>query len=146
MSEKASQDLFESMVESVGIKAFAAAMELSTRQVHRMLGGVQPNPVERFLEAVRASEGLTAQAAVDFVCRQCGGYFVQLAENLHVANVNAVKEAAEAIVAISEDRRPQVEIKEIREAIAALASLERLLVERGRVASGPGAAKGARPG
>jgi hypothetical protein len=130
MSADPAGEIFEAMVESVGIKAYAGAIGLSTRQIHRMLNGSQPNPIQRFVEALRACEGMTAQGAVDYACRQAGGYFVQRADDLAKANVNAVKESAEAIVAISEDRAPRVEIKEIREAISALAALERLLVEK----------------
>lgn len=130
MSADGAEGVFEAMVESVGIKAYAAEMGLSTRQIHRMLNGSQPDPIQRFVEAIAASEGLTAQRAVDHVCRKAGGYFVTLAEDLSKANVNAVKECAEAIVAISEHRTPRIEIKEIREAISALAALERLLTEK----------------
>jgi hypothetical protein len=52
---------------------------------------------------------------------------MRILENLAAANVNAVKESAEAIVAISEGRSVRVTVKEIREAIAALAALERRL-------------------
>ena len=127
MSQARWEELFEAMVESVGIKVFALKMGLSTRQIHRMLNGAQPNPLQRMCEALAACEGLTAQAAVDFLCQCRGGYFVEVVENLKTANINAVKESAEAIVAISEGRPPRVTIKEIREAISALASLEHLL-------------------
>jgi hypothetical protein len=130
MSDRACDELFEAMVESVGIKAFAAGMGLGTRQVHRMLNGTQPNPIARFVEAMKACEGLTAQASVDYVCRAAGGYFVRHLERLDQASVNAVKEAAEAIVAISEGEAPKMEIKEIREAISALAALEHVLLEQ----------------
>lgn len=122
-------ELFEAMVESVGVKAYAAAMDLSTRQIHRMLNGSQPNPLERLCEAMRACGEPAAQKAIDHICQQRGGYFVRLADNIETANVNAVKESAEAIVAICEGRPANVEIKEIREAIAALAALERRLRE-----------------
>ena len=130
MSADHAEEIFEAMVESVGIKAYASTIGLSTRQIHRMLNGSQPNPIQRFVEAVQACEGLTAQQAVDFVCRQAGGYFVVHIEDMAKANVNAVKESAEAIVAISENRTPRITIKEIREAISALAALERLLEEK----------------
>ena len=127
MSDGRCEELFEAMVDSVGVKAFAGNMDLSTRQIHRMLNGVQPNPIQRFREAVHACEGLTGDAALDYLCRLRDGYFVRLPEDLTFANANAVKESAEAIVAISEGRSPRVTIKEIREAISALAALERKL-------------------
>jgi len=124
MSEQRGEGLFEAMVTSAGIKAFAADIGLSTRQIHRMLNGTQPNPVTRMAEALSACKPQAAEAAMDYLCRQMGGYFVRLIEDLARANVNAVKESAEAIVAISEGRSPRVTVKEIREAIAALAALE----------------------
>ncbi|MHC4716296.1 MAG: hypothetical protein ACYS5V_04950 [Planctomycetota bacterium] len=127
MSDDRARELFEAMVESVGVKAFAANMDLSTRQIHRMLNGTQPEPVARAVAALQAAEPEEAEAALDYVCARMGGYFVRTIDNLDVAHVNAVKESAEAIVAISEGQSPRVEIKEIREAISALASLERRL-------------------
>ena len=124
MSYARCDELFEAMTESVGVKAFAANMGLSARQVHRMLAGSQPNPVRRFCEALAACEGLAADAVLDYACQRRGGYFVPMGEDLQAANVNAVKESAEAIVAIMEGRSPRVTVKEIREAISALASLE----------------------
>ncbi len=127
MSDLRCDELFEEMVESVGVKAFASEMGLSTRQIHRMLNGTQPNPVRRFHDAVSACEGFTCDTVMDYVCRLRGGYFMRILENLAAANINAVKESAEAIVAISEGRSVRVTVKEIREAIAALAALERRL-------------------
>ncbi len=122
-------ELFEAMVESVGVKAFAANLGLSARQVHRMLNGAQPNPVGRLCDALNACEGLTAQAAIDHLCQCRDGYFVAYTQDLDAANVNAVKEAAEAIVAITEGRSVRMTVKEIREAVAALAALEHRLKE-----------------
>ena len=127
MSDLRAQELFEALVESVGVKAFAANMDLSTRQIHRMLSGAQPEPLGRAVDALRAAEPDEAQAALDHVCSRMGGYFIRSIDNLDVAHVNAVKESAEAIVAISEGKSPRIEIKEIREAIAALAALENRL-------------------
>ncbi|HAU38683.1 MAG TPA: hypothetical protein DCX07_13325 [Phycisphaerales bacterium] len=132
MSERCCEELFEAMVESVGVKMFAARMDLSTRQIHRMLNGVQPNPIARMSEALSACEGLTADAAMDYLCKRRGGYFLQFPDNLADANVNAVKEAAEAIVAISEGRSVNITIREIREAISALAALEGMLGRTGK--------------
>lgn len=131
MSTARYDELFEAMVESVGVKAFATSMSISARQVYRMLNGAQPNPIKRFNEAIIACEGPSRELTLDYLCQQQGGYFVRRTENLNAASVNAVKESAEAIIAISEGRPPKVTIKEIREAIAALAALER------RLQSGP---------
>lgn len=127
MSDAQCDRLFEAMVESVGVKAFAANMDIGSRQIYRMLNRSQPNPVRRMREALLAGEGLTADAALDYLCRTRGGYFVSDCDDLDTANVNAVKECAEAIVAISEGRDPAVTIKEVREAISALCALERTL-------------------
>ena len=127
MSEARCEELFEAMVQSVGVKAFAMEMHLSTRQVYRVLNGVQPNPIARLCEVLEASAEAASEAALDYICQRRGGYFVRQAADLKRANVNAVKESAEAIVAISEGRSPRVTVREIREAIAALAALERLL-------------------
>ena len=124
MSDDRCAELFEAMVQSVGVKVYAANMNLSTRQVYRMLNGVQPNPVDRFGAALRACQDLSAVAALDYLCQREGGYFVRRTNDLDIASVNAIKESAEAIVAISEGRPPRVTIKEIREAISALAALE----------------------
>jgi len=129
MSQRACEELFEAMVESVGVKAFAGGIGISARQVYRMLNGVQPNPIWRFSQALGAGDPAAGQAALDQVCQWQGGYFVRLIADLKTANVNAVKESAEAIVAISEGRSPRVTIREIREAIAALAALEHVLRE-----------------
>lgn len=127
MSERRCEDLFEQMVESVGVKAFAANMGLSTRQVRRMLGGAQPNPVLRFCEALDACGEPCARAVLDHLCQRAGGYFVSLCADIDAAAVNAVKESAEAIVAITEQRQTNITVREIREAISALAALERRL-------------------
>jgi uncharacterized protein YbjT (DUF2867 family) len=129
MSDHTCERLFEEMVESVGVKQFAANLGLSSRQVYRMLNGVQPNPLSRMDRALAACEGLTADAAVDHLCRRRGGYFVQFCDDLDQANVNAVKECAEAIVAISEGRDPAVTVREVREAVSALCALERALTD-----------------
>jgi hypothetical protein len=115
------------MVESVGIKAFAAAMGVSTRQVHRMLNGAQPNPLERFCRAMESCDPKTAERALSHVCRQSGVYWIRVPASMKAANLDAVKEAAQAIVAITEGRSVAVEVREIREAIAALAAVEKKL-------------------
>ena len=127
MSDPHCDELFLAMVDSVGVKAFAGRLGLSTRQIHRMLGGTQPNPLARLCEALAACEPAAAEAGIDCMARRMGGYFVRLPGSLEQANVNAVKEAAEAIVAISEGESVDITVREIREAIAALAALERRL-------------------
>jgi len=122
-------ELFEALVDSVGVKAFAANLGLSSRQVHRMLSGTQPNPVRRLRDALAAGDGMVSMTVLDYLCAEHGGYFVPLDIELDVADVNAVKESAEAIVAITEGRSTRVTVKEIREAVSALAALERHLCE-----------------
>lgn len=119
--------LFGEMVESVGVKAFAAKLGMSSRQVHRMLSGSQPNPLRRFCEVLQACPQAKAEAAMSCLCRQMGMYWVRVPTTLAEANLNAVKEAAEAIVAIMEGRSVDTAVQEIREAIAALSALERAL-------------------
>jgi dihydropteroate synthase len=116
-------ELFRAMVESVGVKRFAAAMDLSTRQVNRMLAGAQPNPVERMLRCVQASSPETGDAAIDAICQELGGYFVRYTADAKAATDLAVREAAEAIAAISDGHVSSHDEQEIREAISALISL-----------------------
>jgi len=130
MADIRCDELFEALVDSVGVKAFAANLHLSARQVHRMLSGAQPNPVTRLCEALAAGDGFAATATLDLLCQRWGGHFVESADNLAGANVNAIKEAAEAIVAITEGRSVRMTVKEIREAISALTALERHLREK----------------
>lgn len=116
-------ELFRAMVDSVGVKRFASAMTLSTRQVNRMLAGAQPNPVERILRCVQAASPETGDAAIDSICQELGGYFVRYSTDAKSATDQAVKEAAEAIAAISDGHVNSHDEKEIREAISALISL-----------------------
>jgi hypothetical protein len=113
---------FTELVESVGVKRFAQSMGLSTRQINRMLGGAQPNPVDRMIRALQASEADVGDRVLDFVCQEMGGHFVRH-EGLDDAAVNAVKECAEAIAAISDGDVSQVDVREVREAISALTTL-----------------------
>lgn len=126
MSEDRCDEIFEAMVESAGIKAFAANMNLSTRQIHRMLNGTQPNPLRRFCEMMLACGTKPAESILSYVCRQMGVYWIRVPENLRAAHVNAVRESAEAIAAIAEGRPSKAAVKDIREAIAALAALEKM--------------------
>ncbi len=138
MSRERCEELFETMVEATGVKAFAADMGLSARQVYRMLNGVQPNPIWRFCQALTAARDADRSAVLDFICQQHAGYFARPAVELEQSNVNAVKESAEAIVAISEGRSPNVTIREIREAVAALCALEGELTGRRESSSAAG--------
>ncbi|MFB3891756.1 MAG: hypothetical protein ACE15C_07005 [Phycisphaerae bacterium] len=127
MSDQRCDELFEAMVESVGVKAFAAAIGVTARQVHRMLSGAQANPLARFCDAMGACTRQAAEAVLSDLCRRQGVYWIRVPESLKAANLNAVKESAEAIVAITEGRSIQTEVNEIRQAIAALSALERVL-------------------
>lgn len=113
---------FAELVESVGVKRFAAAMDLSTRQINRMLGGAQPNPVDRLIRALQASDAETGDRVLDYICQEMGGHFVRH-EAVDDAAVNAVKECAEAIAAISDGTISDLDVKEVREAISALTAL-----------------------
>ena len=124
------EELFEALVESVGIKTFASNLGLSTRQIHRMRNGAKPNPLRRFCEMLQACDLKSAEGVLSYVCRQMGVYWIRVPADVKTANVNAVREAAEAIVAISEDRPTRAAVREIREAISALASLEKVLDAR----------------
>ena len=127
MSDQRCDELFEAMVESVGIKAFASALGVTARQVHRMLSGAQANPLARFCDAMGACAPKAGEAVLSDLCRRRGVYWIRVPESLKAANLNAVKESAEAIVAITEGRSIRTTVKEIREAIAALAALEHVL-------------------
>jgi hypothetical protein len=120
---------FTAMVESVGVKRFAAAMGLSTRQINRMLSGAQPNPVERMIRCIQSADPEVGDKVLDFVCQEMGGHFVRM-EAFDAAAVNAVKECAEAIAAISDGHVSSVDLGEIRDAINALSGLVLSLNER----------------
>lgn len=113
------RERFAALVESVGVKRFAASVGLSTRQVNRILNGVQPNPLERLLRSLQSAEIDAGDAAIDFLCGEMGGHFVRRVDG-EVAVVNAVKECAEAIAALSDGEVDRDDRSEIREAIAAL--------------------------
>lgn len=121
---------FREMVESVGVKRFSDSLGISTRQVNRILAGVQPNPVNRILKSLQASHVEAGDRALDHICQEMGGYFVREDGGIDDAAVNAVKECAEAIAAISDGQITEVAEREIREAISALISLSRLVQER----------------
>ena len=113
---------FAALVSSVGIKRFAQALGLSTRQVNRILSGAQPNPVERMLRCLQGAEPETGDRTLDYLCQEMGGHFVRH-EAFDEATVNAVRECAEAIAAISDGQVSELDLKEIREAISALSGL-----------------------
>lgn len=115
---------FAEMVDSVGVKRFAEEMGLSTRQVNRMLSGAQPNPVERMTKCLLACEPEVGDRALDFICDEMGGFFVR-EEAVETASRQAVKECAEAIVAISDGEISRLDEREIREAVEALIGLAR---------------------
>jgi hypothetical protein len=113
---------FAKLVECVGIKRFAGALGVSTRQVNRILAGSQPNPVERLIRCLQAVEPETGDRVLDYICQELGGHFVRQ-EAMNEATVNAVRECAEAIAAISDGDVGDLDIKEIRDAISALSGL-----------------------
>jgi hypothetical protein len=113
---------FSRLVESVGVKRFAVDMSLSTRHVNRILSGTHPNPVHRLIRSLQCSDAQTGDEVLDFICQELGGHFVRH-EALDEAAVNAVKECAEAIAAISDGKISDLAVKEIREAISALSGI-----------------------
>ncbi len=113
---------FAALIEAAGIKRFASSIGLSTRQVNRMLSSAQPNPVERIIRCLQAAEANAGDAVLDYICQELGGHFVRQ-EGISDAAVNAVKECAEAIAAISDGQVNEMDMKDIREAISALSSL-----------------------
>lgn len=113
---------FSEMVQSVGIKSFANSLGLSTRQINRILAGSQPNPIERFIHCLQGAKTEAGDKAIDYICQELGGHFVRH-ETVDTAAVNAVKECAEAIAAISDGQISELDIKEVREAISALSGL-----------------------
>jgi class 3 adenylate cyclase len=130
--EDAGREQFAHMVDSVGIKVFSAEIGLSTRQVNRILSGAQPNPVTRLLKCLQASLPEAGDAVLDSIAQEMGGYFVRDEGTLDEAAVQAVKECAEAIAAISDGHISKPDEIEIREAIAALMALSRLVRETGK--------------
>ncbi len=121
---------FAELVESVGVKRFAMSLGITTRQVNRMLAGSQPNPVDRLIRSLQAADPATGDRILDHVCAELGGHFVRH-EAVDAAAVNAVRECAEAIAAISDGSVSDVDVAEVREAISALSSLI-LALNRGR--------------
>ncbi|MHC4775729.1 MAG: hypothetical protein ACYTBR_10760 [Planctomycetota bacterium] len=138
---------FADLVGSVGVKRFAQSLDLSTRQINRILAGAQPNPVERLLRSLQSADPEVGDGVLDFICQEMGGHFVRHEafpevgdgvldficqemgghfvrhEAFDEATVNAVRECAEAIAAISDGEVSELDVKEIREAISALSGL-----------------------
>ncbi len=125
---------FSELVESVGVKRFAKSLGITTRQVNRMLAGSQPDPVSRLIRSLQAADPDAGDRVLDHVCAELGGHFVRH-EALDAAAVNAVRECAEAIAAISDGSISDVDVAEVREAISALSSLI-LALNRGRGGAG----------
>jgi hypothetical protein len=113
---------FAALVQASGTKKFAQCLGLSTRQVNRILTGAQPNPIERLIRCVQSAEPMVGDQVIDFICQEAGGHFVR-EEGLNDAAVNAVRECAEAIAAISDGHVHEMDVKEIRDAISALSGL-----------------------
>jgi len=133
---------FAAMVQSVGVKRFSASLDLSTRQINRMLAGAQPNPVERLLRSLQASMPEVGDKALDTICQEMGGFFIREEGTLNTKAVNAVRECAEAIAAISDGNISAVDEVQIREAISALLALSRTVLEQRAVGGGGGAEPG----
>jgi hypothetical protein len=113
---------FTQLVESVGVKHFAQSLDLSTRQVNRILTGAQPNPVERLIRALQAADPAAGDRVLDYICQEMGGSFVRRQDQREIT-VNAIKECAEAIAAISDGQITSLGMQDIREAISALSNL-----------------------
>jgi len=113
---------FAALVDCVGTKRFAQALGVSPRQINRILSGAQPNPIERLIMCLQAVDPGVGDQAIDFICQELGGHFVRQ-ECLNEAAVNAVKECAEAIAAISDGHIGDMDVREIRDAISALSGL-----------------------
>lgn len=117
------------MVEDIGVKNFAQSLELSTRQVNRILSGVQPNPVERLILCLQAVDPEVGDQSLDFICREMGGHFVRHL-NHDESITEAVRECAEAIAAMSDGTLTDADVKEVREAISALSSVLSSVADR----------------
>jgi len=114
---------FRAMVESVGVKRFAADMNLSTRQVNRMLSGAQPNPVERIIRCLQCCDAEVGDEALAFICQETGGHFVKEIGGFDRGSAEAVRRGAEAVAACADGYAGQINDDEIRQAISALVSL-----------------------
>ena len=122
--QRIAREAFRAMVDSVGVKRFAADMDLSTRQVNRILSGAQPNPIDRLIRCLLCCDAQVGDRVLDLICQEMGGYFVR-EETIEGASVNAVRECAEAIAAISDGHISQMDEVAIRDAVSALTTLAR---------------------
>ena len=113
---------FAELVNSVGVKRFAQGIGVTSRQINRMLSGAQPNPLSRMIRCLQAGDATMGDRILDYVCQEMGGHFVRQ-ESIDDATINAVKECAEAIAAISDGQISDVDVRQIREAISALSGL-----------------------
>jgi hypothetical protein len=128
---------FLALVEGAGIKRFATSLGISTRQINRMLTNAQPNPIERLIKCLHAVEPQLGDRVLDYICQEMGGHFVRQ-EGMNDAAINAVRECAEAIAAISDGQVGEVDMKEIRDAISALSGLILALRDERDQKKGPG--------
>lgn len=120
--ETASLHQLSALVDNIGVKQFARALGISTRQVNRILSAAQPNPIHRLVLCLNAVEPAIGDAALDFVCQELGGHFVRhLNEDESISQ--AVRECAEAIAAMSDGTLSEDDAREVREAISALSSV-----------------------
>ncbi len=117
---------FRALVDSVGVKRFSSGMGLSTRQVNRILSGAQPNPIDRLIKSLSCCDPEVGDRILDLICQEMGGYFIR-EETIEAASVNAVRECAEAIAAISDGHISKMDELVIREAVAALTSLAQIV-------------------
>lgn len=122
--EDASLARFRELVESVGVKRFSASLGVSTRQINRILAGAQPNPLARLIRSLQAATPEAGERALDFIAAEMGGHFVPRQDE-DAAMTSAIKEAAEAIAALSDGQVDDDDRREIREAISALESVLR---------------------
>jgi hypothetical protein len=128
---------FTDLVQSTGTKKFASCLDVTTRQVNRILSGAQPNPIERLIRCVQSASPEVGDRVIDYICQEMGGHFVR-EESINSAAVNAVRECAEAIAAISDGQVDQIDVREIREAISALSGLIMSLNKQHNDRRGPG--------
>ena len=112
-----------------GIKRFSSTLGISTRQVNRILSGAQPNPIERLIRSLSCCEAEVGDRVLDLICQEMGGYFIR-EETIDSAAVNAVRECAEAIAAISDGHISKMDEVAIREAVAALTSLAKIVKQQ----------------
>ncbi|MGI9014715.1 MAG: hypothetical protein ACR2GY_10755 [Phycisphaerales bacterium] len=120
---------FAELVNSVGVKAFASRVGLTSRHINRMLAGGHPNPVTRLIAALQAADPEAGDALLDYICQEMGGHFVRI-EAADRTAINAVRECAEAIAAISDGHISASDLHDIREAIGALTALSLSLNRR----------------